>query len=476
MKSKAGSKKDSPSKTVIGEEDSEAMSSPEKSSPAKAPNDDEELEPGEVPHVTSRFEEFQGEDANDDDYDPNTEQPSSDLEEELEPGEVPKKKSKSVSTSPVKIALTAKSNIKEENIEVEEQTFDDIEQDQDEENQSPMVEINMSEKRTFDQIEEELEEMEGQSPTPKKIKLEQPMITGPKKVMRVLLKKVPTTESPTTHTSSRPGRASKTSANNFLKKVTSSSMKTERIQEDSDEDYNSTPASTTPKKKGFRKVLPKAKLKAKAKLKTKIKRKSGISRKWEKKWENSDALADLIEDCGISTDATPVLKGSNKKVKMKNFGVQCRMKSDETEHLRQRVKELKKEKQVEKARLSQERAKLRKRDSEDNIKRIVRDWLRKRYNDKQTKFLMSKPEREALLADDEELEPGEQRSSATILAARAAKDALAKARASLNNSTAASMNLNSKNPNASNELEPGEVRSKVVINNDDELEPGEVRR
>ena len=73
------------------------------------------------------------------------------------------------------------------------------------------------------------------------------------------------------------------------------------------------------------------------------------------------------------------------------------MKSDETEHLRQRVKELKKEKQVEKARLSQERAKLRKRDSEDNIKRIVRDWLRKRYNDKQTKFLMSKPEREALL-------------------------------------------------------------------------------
>ena len=78
-------------------------------------------------------------------------------------------------------------------------------------------------------------------------------------------------------------------------------------------------------------------------------------------------------------------------------------------------------------------------------------------------------------ADDEELEPGEQRSSATILAARAAKDALAKARASLNNSTAASMNLNSKNPNASNELEPGEVRSKVV-NNDDELEPGEVRR
>ena len=52
--------------------------------------------------------------------------------------------------------------------------------------------------------------------------------------------------------------------------------------------------------------------------------KKGISRKWEKKWENSDALADLIEDCGISTDATPVLKGSNKKVKMKNFGVQCR--------------------------------------------------------------------------------------------------------------------------------------------------------
>ena len=39
------------------------MSSPEKSSPLKATTstfDDEELEPGEVPSVSSRFKEFQG--------------------------------------------------------------------------------------------------------------------------------------------------------------------------------------------------------------------------------------------------------------------------------------------------------------------------------------------------------------------------------------------------------------------------------
>ena len=72
--------------------------------------------------------------------------------------------------------------------------------------------------------------------------------------------------------------------------------------------------------------------------------------------------------------------------------------------------------------------------------------------------------------EDEELEPGEQRSSATILAARAAKEGLAKARAALNNSTKAA--------NSSIEqLEPGEVQHKVtVVVEDDELEPGEVRR
>ena len=72
--------------------------------------------------------------------------------------------------------------------------------------------------------------------------------------------------------------------------------------------------------------------------------------------------------------------------------------------------------------------------------------------------------------EDDELEPGEQRSSATILAARAAKEGLAKARAALNNSTKAA--------NTSIEqLEPGEVQHKVtVVVEDDELEPGEVRR
>ena len=77
--------------------------------------------------------------------------------------------------------------------------------------------------------------------------------------------------------------------------------------------------------------------------------------------------------------------------------------------------------------------------------------------------------------EDDELEPGEQRSSATILAARAAKEGLAKARAALNNSTKAA--------NTSVEqLEPGEVQHKVTVQGtkyvveDDELEPGEVRR
>ena len=72
--------------------------------------------------------------------------------------------------------------------------------------------------------------------------------------------------------------------------------------------------------------------------------------------------------------------------------------------------------------------------------------------------------------EDEELEPGEQRSSATILAARAAKEGLAKARAALNN-TAKAVNTSIE------QLEPGQVQHKVtVVVEDDELEPGEVRR
>jgi len=200
-------------------------------------------------------------------------------------------------------------------------------------------------------------------------------------------------------------------------------------------------------------------------------KKSKVKSALERASARSDALASLIEDCGISTYATPQSgKVGNKKSKMRNFGVQCRMKSDETESLRQRLKDEKRSKACERAKLSQERAKLRKWNSEDNVRKVVRDWLRKRYNDKQTKFLMSKPEREELLGEDEELEPGEQRSSATILAARAAKEGLAKARASLNNTTKAA--------NTSIEqLEPGEVQHKVtVVVEDDELEPGEVRR
>jgi len=198
-------------------------------------------------------------------------------------------------------------------------------------------------------------------------------------------------------------------------------------------------------------------------------KKSKVKSAMERASARSDALASLIEDCGISTYATP--KSGNKKSKMKNFGVQCRMKNDETESLRQRLKDEKRSKACERAKLSQERAKLRKWNSEDNVRKVVRDWLRKRYNDKQTKFLMSKPEREELIGEDEELEPGEQRSSATILAARAAKEGLAKARAALNNTTKAAANTSIE------QLEPGEVQHKVtVVVEDDELEPGEVRR
>jgi len=937
-----------PKKADEGEESSEAMSSPEKSSPLKATTstfDDEELEPGEVPSVSSGFKEFQGDDGADDDYDPSAERPSSDLEQELEPGEVSRKKPKNAAASPVKIALSAKS-IKEENIEIVEHSFEEIAS-----KLELMEQLDMTDKRTLDQMDEEVE-----SPSPKKLKLDQPIITGPKKVMRVLLKKVST---PAGTPIPRLSRASKTSANSFLKQVTSSSKI--MIDADDDNDYSSpsspkkqirpkglvpithaqlkalqsgkakltklhsnspllsklkksgtmeknrkclvpkcgnvsglfhqiptnetrkkiwlsilgmqefqlsgplknmklcqahfTPDSysddlvlrkdaypslqvpcplipwfkgknvpykvrnaaygqpsddATPKKTGPKilqskplaastsavtsaiqgfstkcivinctnpsstfchafpkedetqrqawiracigkdewegemeksevpricedhftldsfettedeeahKVLmpdaiPTLKLKLdkppteendskpteidngsenakdgifetdliekekccipsckspgvvfhrfpqdarmqsawvaacdvnninikssficekhftedsykqdlvnelldrpvqkllkwdavptinvpfvvtaikaisteteiqtetpekdgssklrcvvslcssekdvfyhnfpefgsrryvawceacdinqKSQQESKIcskhftkdsyqfalrlkpdavptidvpflvmlsydgtendsslklnhpsilsspnksefkSKKSKVKSAMERASARSDALASLIEDCGISSYASPKSgKLGNKKSRMRNFGVQCRMKSDETESLRQRLKDEKRSKACERAKLSQERAKLRKWNSEDNVRKVVRDWLRKRYNDKQTKFLMSKPEREELLGEDEELEPGEQRSSATILAARAAKEGLAKARAALNNTTKAA--------NTSIEqLEPGEVQHKVtVVVEDDELEPGEVRR
>ena len=49
------------------------------------------------------------------------------MEQELEPGEVSRKRPKNAAASPVKIALTAKSTIKEENIEIVDHSFDDIE-------------------------------------------------------------------------------------------------------------------------------------------------------------------------------------------------------------------------------------------------------------------------------------------------------------------------------------------------------------
>ena len=96
--------------------------------------------------------------------------------------------------------------IKEENIEIEEHSFEEIES-----KVELMEQLNMADKRTLDQMDEETE-----SPSPKKLKLDQPIITGPKKVMRVLLKKVST---PAGTPIPRLSRASKDSAKSFLKQV-----------------------------------------------------------------------------------------------------------------------------------------------------------------------------------------------------------------------------------------------------------------
>ena len=163
------------------------------------------------------------------------EEACSDLEHDVEPGEVPVRKLKQVSMedplaenvrTPVKIAFTAKSKIKQEEIEIEEHPIETVEQNEewnekvvhasmmdaakknDEkikkiyglikevENQTPTAS-----KRTFNQIGESR-----QSLSPKRIKLvqipsrtlpkNQTIIRGPKKVLRVLLKKTQTLETP----------------------------------------------------------------------------------------------------------------------------------------------------------------------------------------------------------------------------------------------------------------------------------------
>ena len=166
-----------------------------------------------------------------------------------------------------------------------------------------------------------------------------------------------------------------------------------------------------------------------------------------------DPLAHVLEDCGIPSVSSPKKKYgktyNTKKPRMKNFGVQCRMKSDDVEVLRARLKEEKRNHAVTKAYLSQERKKKEKFYSEENVKKVVKDWLNKRYNSKQTKFLMSKGIRVDETEANGDLEPGEQRNPSSIIAAKAAKEALAKARASLGGST---------------------------VEDDDELEPGEIRR
>ena len=106
-----------------------------------------------------------------------------------------------------------------------------------------MEQLDMTDKRTLDQMDEETE-----SPSPKKLKLDQPIITGPKKVMRVLLKKVST---PAGTPIPRLSRASKDSAKSFLKQVTSSS----KIMID-DDDYSSpSPKKGSNKQPGYKVCL-----------------------------------------------------------------------------------------------------------------------------------------------------------------------------------------------------------------------------
>ena len=157
----------------------------------------------------------------------------------------------------------------------------------------------------------------------------------------------------------------------------------------------------------------------------------------------SDPLANLLQDCGISPEKN-MAKSAEKKPKMRNFGLQCRMKSDEAESLRTRLKEEKKARNCDRAALSKEKEKNRKFNSEDNITRIVKDWLRQRYNDKQTKFLMSKSIRDEFNGVEEGLEPGEQRTSASFSPSAVAKAAIAKATNTLNNTSLVAKKLGSK--------------------------------
>ena len=175
-----------------------------------------------------------------------------------------------------------------------------------------------------------------------------------------------------------------------------------------------------------------------------------------------DPLANLLQDCGISS-ASPeknMAKSAEKKPKMRNFGLQCRMKSDEAESLKTRLKEEKKGRNCDRAALSKEREKNEKFNSEENITRIVKDWLRQRYNDKQTKFLMSKSIRDEINVVEEGLEPGEQRTSASFTAAAVAKAAIAAAGATLNNTSieVGSVEVPNDDAIAEEPLELGEIR------------------
>lgn len=146
------------------------------------------------------------------------------------------------------------------------------------------------------------------------------------------------------------------------------------------------------------------------------------------------------------------------------------MKTDVAEILKANFKKQKRLRATDWALLSIPKKKAENFYSEENIKKVVKNWLQKRYNEKQTKFLMAKSILEEIFNEDgdEGLEPGEQRNSASLIAAAAAKDALAKARASLDNTT---------NDSIDDTPEPSEVRSdNTTTITEEPLELGEIRR
>ena len=180
-------------------------------------------------------------------------------------------------------------------------------------------------------------------------------------------------------------------------------------------------------------------------------------------------MANLNQDRDVSSEVSPEkAKKAEKKPKMKNFGVQCRMKSDEAETLRRKVIELKKLRRCDAANMSRIDKLNRKFNSEENILIVVKNWLKERYNEKQVKFLMAKPKKEELkeALETQGIEPGEIQPSSTsaIIAATMAKNGLTKIKTSPTKSPKAKPKREEHNEEEE-ALEPGEIQTPSTSTN-----------